>query len=222
MTLFYYCVIDFEATCQREGVIPNQEIIEFPCVFVNSETLLPEFEFATYVRPEHNADLTAFCTELTGIEQHQVADAPRFSDALCSLVDFCTERGLDIYRTGTGAPLVCVTCGNWDLLTMLPAQCLLTGDRAPACLREWINVKAVADAVRGPRLRSTRSMPDMLDSLGLELVGRHHSGIDDARNIARILVALIADRGMDPLAFRTSRPPPQQQPTKEGKKGKRI
>ncbi len=29
-------------------------------------------------------------------------------------------------------------------------------------------------------------MDQMLDELGLELVGHHHSGIDDSRNIAKI------------------------------------
>ena len=33
-------------------------------------------------------------------------------------------------------------------------------------------------------------MPEMLSSLGLELQGRHHSGIDDARNIARCAAVL--------------------------------
>lgn len=201
--MFYYCVIDFEATCQPgPDVIPNQEIIEFPCVFVDSETLAVDFEFATYVRPVHNPRLTAFCTELTGIEQRQVDAAPLFADAFRQLIEFCVERNLDIYQSGVDplVPLVCVTCGHWDLRTMLPKQCALAHERAPACFRSWINVKNVADAVREPRLRSTRSMPD---SLGLTLEGRHHSGIDDARNIARILVALVAQRGMDPLKFVT-------------------
>ncbi|EDO45088.1 predicted protein [Nematostella vectensis] len=38
--------------------------------------------------------------------------------------------------------------------------------------------------------QSKIGMPGMLHGLGLELVGRHHSGIDDARNITKILVAL--------------------------------
>ena len=35
-------------------------------------------------------------------------------------------------------------------------------------------------------------MAGMLRALDLELVGRHHSGIDDARNIARIVITLLA------------------------------
>lgn len=41
-----------------------------------------------------------------------------------------------------------------------------------------------------PEQRGSRGrllpMPDMLSSLGLALEGRHHSGLDDSRNIARI------------------------------------
>ena len=38
-------------------------------------------------------------------------------------------------------------------------------------------------------------MPGMLEALGLPLLGRHHSGIDDSRNIAAILREL-ARRGV--------------------------
>ena len=34
-------------------------------------------------------------------------------------------------------------------------------------------------------------MVEMLKLLGLELEGKHHSGIDDARNISRICLELI-------------------------------
>ncbi len=33
----------------------------------------------------------------------------------------------------------------------------------------------------------------MLESLGLQFQGREHSGIDDAKNISRVLVQLIKD-----------------------------
>jgi len=33
-----------------------------------------------------------------------------------------------------------------------------------------------------------RGMPDMLDLCGLKLEGRHHSGIDDSRNIAACVI----------------------------------
>jgi inhibitor of KinA sporulation pathway (predicted exonuclease) len=34
-------------------------------------------------------------------------------------------------------------------------------------------------------------MPDMLDICGIKLEGRHHSGIDDAKNIASIVLSCL-------------------------------
>ena len=39
-------------------------------------------------------------------------------------------------------------------------------------------------------------MTSMLKSLDLELEGRHHSGIDDAKNIARCAIGLM-ERGFE-------------------------
>jgi hypothetical protein len=36
----------------------------------------------------------------------------------------------------------------------------------------------------------------MLSSLGLEFEGQPHSGLDDAKNIARIIIRLISDRAV--------------------------
>uniref|UniRef100_A0A7S4QS23 Exonuclease domain-containing protein n=1 Tax=Alexandrium monilatum TaxID=311494 RepID=A0A7S4QS23_9DINO len=85
---------------------------------------------------------------------------------------------------------VFVTCGDWDLKTMISEQCQLSGQHVPARFRRWVNIK---NAFR--RLTQSRSaagsMPAMLGALGLELQGRHHCGLDDCRNIARILGELL-------------------------------
>lgn len=36
-----------------------------------------------------------------------------------------------------------------------------------------------------------RGMTEMLDVLGLKLEGKHHSGIDDVKNICRICIEMI-------------------------------
>jgi len=37
----------------------------------------------------------------------------------------------------------------------------------------------------------TKGMPDMLDICGIKLEGRHHSGIDDAKNISSIVISCL-------------------------------
>ena len=54
----------------------------------------------------------------------------------------------------------------------------------------WINIKKSFNTFYGV---SPPGMTAMLDSLNLRLTGRHHSGIDDCRNIAAIAVEMIRD-----------------------------
>lgn len=67
--LKYLLILDFEATCSAPITLRTQEIIEFPTLVYNLETQKIEATFHEYVRPVNFPTLTAFCTELTGIEQ---------------------------------------------------------------------------------------------------------------------------------------------------------
>jgi inhibitor of KinA sporulation pathway (predicted exonuclease) len=80
-----------------------------------------------------------------------------------------------------------VTCGDWDLKTMLPKQCSLSGLDIPDYLREWINIKKSYHAAKRV---FPRSLPAMLAGLGMTFEGRQHCGMDDTVNIVRILTAL--------------------------------
>ncbi|VEL34126.1 unnamed protein product [Protopolystoma xenopodis] len=62
------------------------EIIEFPVVKLNLETLHTDSVFHTYVLPRVNPVLTQFCTELTGIRQEMIDGKPFLEDALILLI----------------------------------------------------------------------------------------------------------------------------------------
>ena len=64
----------------------------------------------------------------------------------------------------------------------------------PTYLRQWQNVKVLYSAVLGQR---SGGMMKMLKGLGLKLQGRHHSGLDDCRNTARIVHELLQRGGVD-------------------------
>lgn len=69
----FICVYDFECQCE-DGTnnLKFNEIIEFPVVVVDVKQKKVVHEFHTYVKPVVEPKLTAFCTELTGIQQDQV------------------------------------------------------------------------------------------------------------------------------------------------------
>ncbi|KAJ1967888.1 ERI1 exoribonuclease 3 [Dimargaris xerosporica] len=201
---FHYLVImDFEATFDPPSPnVPansqgwrrssNQEIIEFPLVVFDLTMNKVVDEFHRYVRPVHRPQLTQACIESTGIEQRVVDHADTFAKVFEDAMMFISEY--DMRARAAGGATAFVLCGDWDLRKMLPQQCKLSGLPVPACFRRWINLKkgfAEFFNTESPNMR------EMLQWLKLPLIGRHHSGIDDARNIASVLKRLI-ELGYEP------------------------
>ncbi|MCY1012620.1 exonuclease domain-containing protein [Nannocystis pusilla] len=186
-------VLDFEATCDSSNPPSPQEVIEFPSVLVSLRDREVVDSFSTFVRPVHHPTLSAFCTELTTIRQQDVDGAPVFADVLAAHRAWLEGHGL--FDSQGRERFALVTCGDWDLQTMLPVQCAAAGipiGSLPRAYRRWINIKKIfLDVLKKAK---TTGMPAMLQALGLELQGTHHRGIDDCHNIARLALAL-ADRG---------------------------
>ncbi|KAI8465608.1 MAG: ribonuclease H-like domain-containing protein [Monoraphidium minutum] len=145
-------------------------------------------EFQSYARPVVNPRLTRFCTQLTGITQATVDAAPAFKHVLWRAQEFLEEQGLAQQLRNQEA--VFVTCGDWDLGTGLRKQCELSGTKVPNYMQRWLNIKAEYALHYG---RPARGMVEMLEELGIPLEGRHHSGIDDTRNTARVLTRMLRD-----------------------------
>ncbi|XP_045610990.1 ERI1 exoribonuclease 3 isoform X3 [Procambarus clarkii] len=84
-----------------------------------------------------------------------------------------------------------VTCGDWDLKTMLPNQCDLENLQLPSYCKEWLNIKKSYAIVKGDFIKG---MMPMIRGLSLIHTGHLHRGLDDCLNIVKILRAL-ADHG---------------------------
>ncbi|KAJ8439685.1 hypothetical protein Cgig2_022213 [Carnegiea gigantea] len=80
--------------------------------------------------------------------------------------------------------------GNWDIKTKIPQQCRVSGMKIPPYFTEWINLK---DIYLNFYHRKALGMRTMLNELQIPLLGSHHLGIDDTKNIARLLQKMLAD-----------------------------
>ncbi|KAK2581832.1 hypothetical protein KPH14_002298 [Odynerus spinipes] len=181
----YLLVLDFEATCEKGFTLTPQEIIEFPCMVLDTHDWKVKNVFHKYVRPKVHPDLTPFCTSLTGIIQDMVDDEPHFPVVFSS---FCTW----LKDNGYFEPLnksAFVTCGNWDLKIMLPNQCAIDNLPVPQEFKQWINLK---DTFCEFYHYFPRGLVDMLSHLKLPMIGRLHSGISDTENMVRIIQVLSA------------------------------
>lgn len=185
MELQRLVVLDFEATCDNKPTKLPQKIIEFPAVVVCAKTgqRIGTSEFHEYVNPHQ--PLSQFCNDLTGITQAQVDAGDPIEVVFLRHLEWLHEQGLDPYHSDVHPRWAYVTCGDWDFQTCFPNDSV---DGVP-CTRRWINIKRPFRTFTGQK---GGGMTGMLSKLGLSLDGRHHSGIDDTRNIAKIASALIA------------------------------
>lgn len=185
---YYLCVLDFEATCWEGSLNTEQmEIIEFPSVLykINEANNTVEFisEFAKYVKPTINPILTAFCTELTGIKQETVDKADTIDIVYKQHIEWLCANVPD------DTPLIIATCGAWDLNTQLPREIRNKNLAKKSFYSKFINVKVEFRTTT--KISRTHGMMGMLRYLNITPEGRHHSGIDDTKNIAKIMLTLI-------------------------------
>lgn len=184
--LDYLCVLDFEATCEE----PNppdyiHEIIEFPVILLNLRTLQVDNEFHSFCRPLLQPLLSDFCERLTGISQAKVDRSATFVEVL-QLFD----KWLEDHELGSKYKFALATDCPWDIKECLFPQCVLSQTTFPPYATKWLDVRKMFSSFY--RVRSG-NISGMLESLGLQFQGREHSGIDDAKNISRVLVQLIKD-----------------------------
>ncbi len=180
--LAHYLVIDLEATCADDRSVPRHEmeVIEIGAVMACAATLQPVGEFQAFVRPFRNPQLTPFCTELTGIRQEQVDGAELFPAALARLLEW--GRAYAPYRF--------CSWGGYDQ-RQFEQDCMYHKVAYPFD-GDHMNLKILFGERVG---RRPMGVAAALRWLGLAYDGRPHRGIDDARNIVRLLPTILGPRG---------------------------
>lgn len=177
-------VIDVEATCW-EGPPPagqSSEIIEIGVCELNTQTLERARRQAILVRPERSK-VSTFCTQLTGLSAQDVAAGVAFEEA-CTLLrhEFRSDS----------RPWA--SWGDYDR-KQFDSQCALCGVPYPFSARHT-NAKKVFTQAHA--LRKRPGMAQALAFAELPLEGRHHRGVDDAWNIAALILSLIQARQWTP------------------------
>lgn len=171
----YYLVLDLEATCCDQKTIKRHqtEIIEIGAVMVEGSQLQLVDEFQTFVRPVRHPILTPFCTTLTSITQSHVDSAPGYGDAIAQLKTWLAD-----YPNG-----VFGSWGNYDRNQFKQDSQF---HKLPFPIAyPHVNLKREFSRAQG--LAKKYGMAQALQHMGISLEGIHHRGIDDARNIAKLL-----------------------------------
>ncbi|KAG8687685.1 hypothetical protein FRC09_013351, partial [Ceratobasidium sp. 395] len=208
--LEYLLAFDVEGTCVQGADFnwPN-EIIEWPVVLLKwsdkdadgrARTLEVVDEFRSYVKPVWRPQLSDFCTSLTGITQANIDCAPQFKTLLRRFQAFLAKHGLVDPRTGKPQKrFAFCTDGPFDVRDFCVKTAFINKLPMPEWLRQdVVDVRRIvhsylsrtdAGKVYISRTQSL-NMVAQLHALGMSFEGRQHCGMDDTRNVARILTEL--------------------------------
>lgn len=174
-----YIVVDLEATCwENVRDAGRMEIIEIGAIELPSGSGEPSREFAQFVRPVTERELSDFCRRLTTIRQADVDRAEDFGRVFPQFVAWIGDE-----------PFALCSWGGYDL-AQLRTDCARHVISLPASFERHVNLKKQFARLLGIK---SCGMKRALAHVGLPLSGTHHRGIDDARNIAR-LAALVLPR----------------------------
>jgi 3'-5' exoribonuclease 1 len=170
-------VVDLEATCCDLQSIPRHqmETIEIGAVMVDRDTLAIVDEFQTFIKPQRHPVLTDFCKQLTSITQTQVDTAPTFPAAIALWQPWLKQFDRTIFGSW----------GEYDRKQFQQDSKYHRIDLPYPVSSNHLNLKEQFSIAQ--KLNKRYGMAQALNLARIGLVGTHHRGIDDARNISQLL-----------------------------------
>lgn len=175
----HWLVIDLEATTDEGGwPVEEMEIIEIGAVVVDEQGREQD-HFQSFVLPTRRPQLTRFCRELTHIDQAAVDRAPTLAQLQARLEPWLREHAPRLQGW--------LSWGNYDRQQF---ACEWRQQRISSCLAELphFNLKKLFNRqFRAEIGRKQVGLRRALEFSGLSFRGTEHRGIDDARNIARLV-----------------------------------
>lgn len=167
-------VVDLEATCWR-GHPPtgmHNEIIEIGISGIDYKTKEIVFKDTIIVKPMCS-EISAFCTELTSIDQSLIDKEGVSFEKACEILR-------DKYKS---RDRIWLSWGEYDK-NQVERDCVLRGVENPFG-RTHFNLKPLFSFAFG--IKEDLGVAGALKHLGLEFEGNAHRAIDDAYNTALIL-----------------------------------
>jgi inhibitor of KinA sporulation pathway (predicted exonuclease) len=185
----YLVCIDFEATCDYAPVplvnTHSAEIIEFPWVVIDTKTMRVVDSQQCYVKPDNMTGVTSFTSKLTGITTDMLVE----QEGLASVL----KKFHDYLKGNYGFNFRILTDGIWDLQVQLRNEARRKNIPLDWYFHQYFDIKhefttflPYFDDSYQPSLKT------MLQAFGMQFEGRHHSGLHDAKNVARLALYLIS------------------------------
>jgi len=184
----YLVCVDFEATCDYAPVplvsTQSAEIIEFPWVVIDTETMQIVDAQHFYVKPDNLAGVTSFTSKLTGITTNMLVEKENLQAVLKKFHCYLRQK--------FGVNFRILTDGLWDLQVQLRNEAKRKNIVLDWYFQQYFDIKHefknflpyFSDKYQ-PGLKA------MLEAFGMNFEGRQHSGLEDAKNIARLALHML-------------------------------
>lgn len=178
-----HVVIDLEMNrvanvFKEERAVATQEVIEIGAVLLD-EAYNEIGSFKTFVKPMFNDKIEAYYTRITGITTEMVKHAPEFPEAIKMFTSWCRSINdeVQIYQWSTS---------DIDQITKEVQQKHMDISKEDEpYLTNWYDFQAEFGEVLG--LDRQLSLKDAIMYADINMQGRFHDALDDARNTAELL-----------------------------------
>lgn len=179
----------------------KQEVVLFSVLFVNTKTKKTDFEFSHVVQPTDYPSLSKVTTELTGLTDEILLErkAQPLDEVMREFERFLKEKNLVSANrnkkrasskfTQQEVEFVMVTSGPEVVNDGLRSEMTRKGIQPMNYLKKWVDVKKIFAELYN--MQEDASLHEILDKICMEFEGSPH--IDDARNIAKIVVCMLND-----------------------------
>ena len=179
-----YVIVDFEMNPIAEEHVQEREtckleIIEIGAVIMD-ESFMVLGEFKTLVKPQYNEHIYKKYQKLTGITTDMVSGAPTFAPAYEMFVNWCEsyEGEYEVYAWSEN-----------DYLQLTSEMKLKGYDRADKMgpIDKWYDFQK--EFTKRLKLGQILSLERALNYSGMEIEGKMHDALWDAKNTARLMAA---------------------------------
>lgn len=183
----YFLFLDLEATCCEDDLFPpsEMEIIEIGA-FLLDQNFSELDQFNEYVRPIRNPVLTPFCTELTSITQGDVDSAESFSQV---------AKKLESWLVGYEDYAFC-SWGNYDKNQFELDSSRHRVQNPISDAKLYINLKDLF--AKQQKIGKQCGMARAMFLAELEMRGRSHRAINDAKNMLQLAPYTLGDKKIEP------------------------
>ena len=172
-----YIILDLEATCYERGEKPEgfvNEIIEIGAVKVDENYEYID-EYCKFLKPKNHPIISKFCNELTTITQEDIDKAEDARDVLIDFFEWCKEDGKEV---------VYVSWGFYDKNQFKYDLRINKLDKEIINDSNHISFKHLYGKVNRVK---PMGLKKACYREKIDFEGTHHRGIDDAKNILKVL-----------------------------------